>query len=313
MKKNDKIYIAGHTGFLGSAIKKYLIKYGFKNLVYKTHKQLDLSNFNKVSKFFKIHKPDVVINAAGESGNLYQCMSKPAYLYNINSSIQNNLFEISRQNKVKKLVYIASSCIYPEHAKNPIKENSFLNGKLEAATEGLAAAKISGIIACKAYNNQYYNNKCKFIPVVPNTLFGPNDNFNLNEAHVFSALVKKFFDAVKKNKKEIKIFGSGKAKREFSFTYNIADAIIFLLKNSEKLENCHYNLGPGTEVSIKNLAKLISKVSNYKGKIVWDKDKHEGRLKKKLECSKIKNLGWRPLFDFDEALNYTYNWYRNNR
>ncbi len=312
MNKKDKIYIAGHNGFLGSAIKKYLLKYGYKNLIYRSKKQLDLLDFKKVSLFFKKHNPDIVINAAGESGNLYQCIKKPAYLYFVNSLIQNNLFEVSKNYKVRKFVYIASSCIYPEKAKQPISEESFLKGKLETATEGLAASKISGILACKAYNKQYFKDNCNFIAVVPNTLFGPNDNYNLDDAHVFSALIKKFYDAKKNNSKSIVIFGTGKAKREFSFTYNVADAIIYLLKNSKKLKNVHYNIGPGKEISIKYLSKLITNISKYNGKIIWDQKKPEGRLRKRLDCNEIQKLGWKPIFNFEESIKYTYEWYKNN-
>ena len=312
MKKSDKIFIAGHNGFLGSAILNQLSEQNYKNLITKNRNDLDLSAYNDVDNFFKKHLPSIVINAAGNSGNLYQCIKSPAHLYYVNSSIQNNLFEISKKYNVKKLIYISSSCIYPDGLEKPINEKDFLTGPLEKATEGYAASKISGILACKAYNKEYFNNKSRFIAVVPNTLFGPNDNFNLKDAHVFSALIKRFSDAKKNNKKTVKLFGSGKPKREFIFTLNVADAIIYLLKNSHKLENHHYNIGPGKEFSINSLAKKISDKIQYKGKIIWDKSKYDGRKRKLLSCKKIKNIGWKPKFNFEESLELTLNWYNNN-
>tara|TARA_X000000950_G_C13800624_1_gene613388 strand:+ start:201 stop:1139 length:939 start_codon:yes stop_codon:yes gene_type:complete len=311
MKKNDKIFIAGHKGFLGSALVNQLKLNNFNNLILRTKKQLDLIDHLQVERFFKRNRPDIVINAAGNSGNLYQCIKSPAKLYYINSTIQNNLFEISKKYSVKKLAYISSSCIYPDGINRPIKETDFLNGKLELATEGYAASKISGILACKSYNKQYFNNKPKFIALVPNTLFGPNDNFNLEEAHVFSALIKRFSDAQTKNKKYVKILGSGESKREFILNYNVADAIIFMLKNSSKLKNYHYNIGPGKELSIRSLANLLSKKLKYKGKIVWDTSKHNGRKRKLLSYKEIEKIGWKPKYNFQESLELTINWYNN--
>ena len=311
VKKNFKIFIAGHNGFLGSALVDQFKENNYKNLILKNRNQLDLLNFNAVEKFFKKYKPDIVINAAGNSGNLYRCIQAPADLYFINSTIQNNLFELSKKNNVKKLVYLSSSCIYPDGINRAIKEDDFLSNKLENATEGYAASKISGILACKAYNKQYFNNKPRFIALVPNTLFGPKDNFNLREAHVFSALIKRFNDAKKNNKKFVKLFGSGNVKREFILNYNVADAIIFMLKNSSKLKNHHYNIGPGKELTIKSLAEIISKKINYKGKIIWDTSMQDGRKRKLLSSNKIKKIGWRPKFNFEESLELTLNWYNN--
>lgn len=312
MNKSTKIFVAGHKGFLGSAILKKLIENKFDNLLIEDKKKLNLLSFDQVYKYFKKNNPQIVINAAGNSGNLYQCINIPATLYYVNTTIQNNLFECARLFNCQNLVYYASSCIYPEIVSRKINENDFLSKKIELNTEGYAASKIAGVLACKSYNKQYFKNKSKYIALVPNTLYGPNDNYDEKESHVFSALIKKFYLAKKNNLKNVKLFGSGKPKREFIFTYDVADATIFMLKNYKKLKNMHYNIGPGYELSIKKLAEKIASKYNYTGKIIWDKKYEDGRKRKIISSKLIKKLGWQPQYSFEKSLDYTYDWYINN-
>ncbi len=309
MKKSSIVYVPGHTGLLGSAIILELKKKGFLNIITKNHNQLDLTNSSKVDNFFEKENPDVVILTAGRAGNLHKCISNPASLFLLNSLIQNNLFSSSIKYKVEKLVYFGSSCIYPDGISRAIKEKDFLSGYLEQDTKGYAAAKLSGVLACGAINNEYFNNENRFISLIPNTAYGPNDHFDSENSHVFSALIKKFIDAKKMNLKKIILFGSGKPKREFISSYDIANAAIFMLEQDKIMENSHFNIGTGIETSIKELAFMISSKVGYKGQILWDLSKPDGRLNKLLDSSKINNLGWSSSIDIKTGLDLTLNWY----
>lgn len=311
MDENTKIYIAGHTGLIGSALEKRLRK-KYKKILTVSHSNLDLFDLKAVRNFFKKFKPNIVFLAAGKAGNLNMCISNPASLYSINTNIQNNIFLAAKEFNIDNLVYFSSSCVYPLNSKQPIDENEFLNGKLEEATEGYAASKISGILACKAYNQEYYNNTAKFIAVVPNTVYGPNDHFDLKNSHVFSALLMRFYKAVEENADEVVLWGSGKPKREFIFSEDVADASIFLIENSKILQNIHYNIGTGIETSIEDLAEKIAQKTGFRGKILWDKSKHDGRDNKLLNSKKINELGWSPRVSLDEGLEETYKWYLGN-
>ena len=197
MKKSSKIYIAGHTGLIGSALLKQLQKNGYENLIYKNHSELELTNSNDVRNFLKKENPEIVFVASGRAGNLHMCISNPASLFLINSLTQNNIFSSSIEYGVKNLIYFSSSCVYPENAKQPIDECSLLTGPLENSTIGYAAAKLSGLLTCQSINKEFFNGKCNYITLVPNTAYGPNDHFDLINSHVFSALIAKFFDAKK--------------------------------------------------------------------------------------------------------------------
>ncbi len=312
MKKNLRIYVAGHNGLLGSAIVRVLKKNNYNNIIFATHNQLNLFNRDDVFNFFKKKKPEIIFNAAGRSGNINRCISHPATLFLENSLIQNNIFEAARIYNCKNLVYFASSCIYPDLVKQPIKEEYLFTGQLEQATEGYAASKIAGVLACKAYNKQYFKGKCRYIPLVPNTLYGPKDHFNLEFSHVFSSLILRFNEAILKKNKIVKLWGSGKPRREFIYTEDVADAAIFMVNNFSKLENFHYNVGTGIDTSIKKLAMIISKKIKYQGGIKWDTTKPDGRQKKLLSSKKINTLGWKSKISLSEGLDATYKWYLKN-
>ena len=312
MLKNSKIYIAGHTGLLGTALLKKLAEKGYNNLIFRTHDELELKDSRLVNDFFYSERPNIVFIAAGRAGNLNRCITHPATLYYENSMIQNNIFAAACKYGVDYLIYYGSSCIYPISAKQPINENSFLSGKLEEATEGYAASKVSGILACRSYNSQYFQGSCRYISLIPNTLYGPNDHFNLEYSHVFSALITRFHEAAKKGLSEVVLWGSGRPRREFIFSEDVADASIFILKKAKTLENTHYNIGTGVDTSIRELASLVAQKVKYYGKISWDTTKQDGRQNKLLDSTKIKEMGWKHTVSIKEGLNLTYNWYLKN-
>ena len=311
MLKFSKIYIAGHTGLLGTALNKILSKKGYSNLIIKSHDDLELKDSYAVKEFFQAEKPQIVFLAAGMTGNLNYCKNNAAFLYHENSMIQNNVFAAAKQSGVEHLVYYGSSCSYPGKAKQPINEESLMCGPLEELTEAYGVAKLGGILACKAYNDQD-NDINKFIAIVPNTIYGPKDHFDLNRSHVFSSLIKKFHMAVKNGMNQITLWGSGRPRREFIYSEDVAEASIFMVENANKLENTHYNLGTGIDVSIKELSLLVAKETGFNGKITWDKTKPDGQLRKFFDCSKIKQLGWVPSIPLEKGLRLTYDWYLRN-
>jgi len=313
MDKSSKIFVAGHTGLLGTAILRKLAEKGYNNIVTRIHKELELKDSGSVNDFFSSEKPDIVFMAAGRAGNLRRCITHPAALYSENSMVQNNLFASAQLYDIEHLVYFGSSCIYPNDVKQPIKEESFLSGQLEEATEGYAAAKLSGVLACKAYNTQYYNGACRFISLIPNTLYGQNDHFNLEHSHVFSALIMRFHEAVDTGLEEVTLWGSGNPRREFIFSEDVAEASIFMVENADKLENTHYNTGIGVDLSIRELALMIAKEVGFLGNIKWDTTKPDGRLHKLLDSSRIAQLGWKASVTVEEGLRKTYRWYLENK
>ena len=309
MFKNSKIFLTGHKGLIGSATFKKLKENDYKNIITKTRKQLDLNNKLKVENFFDIVRPDVVIICSGKSGNLYKCINQPSTLFFENIWSQNNLINSAKKYGVSRLIYIASSCVYPNITSRAIKEEDLLSNKFDMDTLTYTFVKLSGLLLCKSVNYEHFNNQNKFISIIPNTAYGPNDNFSNKNSHVFSALLKKFYDAKVKNKRSVNVFGSGKPKREFVFSEDIASAIIFLLKQ-KKLKYPFYNVGTNVETSIKKLAELISKKVNYNGLIKYDPSKPEGRKSKLLDSKKIINLGWKPTINIEEGLEITYDWYK---
>ena len=308
--KDSVIYVAGHTGLIGSAILRKLKKYGFKNIITKIHKELDLTDKNKVENFFKKNNIDYVFMCAGRVGGIVDNKTNPAsYLY-INLAIQNNLFEIANKYEVKNFIFYGSSCTYPKMCKQPMKEEYWLTGPIEETSMGYAAAKIAGIIGCKSYNIQY--NTSRFICVIPNSVYGPNDNFDLNKSHVLSALIRKFHEAKKNGYKKVTLWGSGNPRREFIFCDDVADASIFLMQNAHNLDNFHYNLGSGIDYSIKELANIVAQIVGYKGKIEWDRTKPDGVMQKLLDSSKLLSLGWKPKVNIIDGIQITYKWYKEN-
>lgn len=301
--KNKKVFLAGHTGLVGQALHRRLEEENCKILVV-NKKSLDLRDFNKTDKWLKLKKPDYIFIAAARVGGILENSSYPADFIYDNLSIALNLIHLSYKNNVKKVLYLGSSCIYPKFSKQPINEESLLTGSLEPTNEWYAIAKIAGLKLCKAYSVQH---KCNFISAMPTNLYGPSDNFDVKSGHVLPGLINKIHDAVKKNKKSVKIWGTGKPRREFLFVEDLADALVFLMKKYD--QNQHINVGSGNEVSILNLAKIIAQVVGFKGRFIFDKSKPDGTPRKLINSKKINSLGWRSKTKLLEGIKLTYEWY----
>jgi len=305
---HSKIYIAGHTGLLGSAIFRQLQHDGFDTLITRTHQELDLTCKEVVEYFFKEIRPEYVFLCAGKVGGIIGNKEHPARYLHVNIAIQDNLFEMCVKYDVKNVIFYGSSCTYPKLCAQPMKEEYWLTGAIEETSMGYAAAKIAGILGCKSYNNEYGSKR--FICVIPNSMYGPNDNFDPENSHVLSALLKKLDDARNNQEQSITLWGSGTPRREFIFSEDVANASIFLMKNADRLENTHYNLGTGVDYSIKELASTIATVVGFKGNIVWDTSKPDGTPQKLLDSSKFLALGWQPNVFLEEGLRKTYRWYK---
>lgn len=308
--KTSKIFIAGHTGLLGSAILKLLKQNGYENIIIRTHRELELTDKVAVEDFFIKEKIEYIFLCAAKVGGIIGNKTEPATYLHQNLAIQDNIFEMSIKYDVKNVIFYGSSCTYPKICEQPMKEEYWLTGAIEETSMGYAAAKIAGIIGCKSYNTQY--NSTRFICVIPNSMYGPNDNFDLENSHVFSALIRKFHEAKINDDKSITLWGSGVPKREFIFSDDVADASIFLMQNVDKLENTHYNLGTGIDYTIKELALNIAMTIGYKGEILWDTSKPDGTPRKLLDSSKFLALGWKPKMSFKKGLEVTYMWYKEN-
>ena len=313
MNKLDKIYVAGHKGMVGSAIVRRLKSLGYENILTVTKKFLDLTRQEHVEKFFWQNKPDVVIDCAAKVGGIHANNTYRAdFIYN-NLQIQNNLIHTSHTYGVKKLLFLGSSCIYPKFADQPIKEEYLLRSPLEYTNEPYAVAKIAGIKTCESYYKQY---GCNFISVMPTNLYGPNDNFDLKNSHVLPALLRKFHDAKESICSVVEVWGTGKAKREFLHVDDLANACVFILENvnSEDIYDqniSHLNIGMGEDISIADLAALISKTVRYEGEIKFQLDKPDGTLRKLMDSSRLNGLGWKPKISLEEGLRITYEWYQN--
>jgi GDP-L-fucose synthase len=307
MDKNAKIYVAGHRGLVGSAIMRSLKSRGFTNLIFRTHKELDLTNQAAVEKFFQKEKPEYVFLAAAKVGGILANSTYPADFIYQNLQIQNNVIHNAYQTKVKKLLFLGSSCIYPKHAPQPIKEEYLLTGLLEPTNEAYAIAKITGIKMCKYYNQQYQTN---FIAVMPTNLYGPNDNFDLKTSHVLPALIRKFHEAKIKNAPQVILWGTGSPKREFLHVDDLARACIFLMENYNAADIGEFvNIGTGKDISIKELAEIIKEIIGFKGVIKWDTTKPDGTPRKLLDVTSLYNLGWRPKISLKTGIKNTYKWF----
>ncbi len=324
MNKNSKIYIAGHKGLVGSAIGKKLEEKGYINLLYRTHKELDLLNQAKVEEFFKIEKPEYVILAAAKVGGIIANNTYRADFIYENLQIQNNVIHQSYKNRVKKLLFLGSTCIYPKNAPQPMIEESLLTSELEYTNEPYAIAKIAGIKMCESYNIQYGTN---FISVMPTNLYGPNDNFDLKTSHVLPALLRKMHEAKINNEAKVEIWGSGKPKREFLYSEDMADACIYLMErinfidiakdnNStflNEVRNTHLNIGTGIDISIKELALSIKKIVGYTGKLYFNDTKPDGTMVKLTKTTKLKELGWKHAIELEDGIKIMYEWYLSNK
>jgi GDP-L-fucose synthase len=310
MLKDSTIFVAGHKGLLGSALVKKLKLEGYTNIVTKNRSKLDLTIQEEVSGFFKKEHPDYVFLAAGLTGGIIANNTCPATFLHTNIAIQDNVFHAAMKYKVKHLVFFGSSCVYPKNCPQPMKEDSLMTGSIEETSEAYAIAKMAGIIGCRSYNIQY-NTNC-FIALIPNSMYGPNDNFDLENSHVLSALIRKFHEAKMQGKESITLWGSGNPRREFVFSEDVAGASVFAMEKSGKLQNSHYNIGTGVDHSIKELAGNISRIVGYDGEIKWDVSKPDGAPRKLLDSSKFLNLGWKPSVNIEDGLKVTYEWYLKN-
>lgn len=309
LKKNDLIFVAGHSGMVGSAITRLLKKHSYSNLLLPSRKELDLLNNKEVENWLFKFRPKVVILAAAKVGGIEANQKYPADFLLENIKIQTNIIENSWRIGVKKFLFIGSSCIYPKFAPQPLKEEYLLTGPLEPTNEPYAVAKIAGIKLCSALKKQYGFNA---ISLMPTNLYGPGDNYNLKNSHVMPALIKKFYDAKINNKSEVFCWGTGDPKREFLYVDDLAEACIFIIENipfrSKKEDDDNLNLveliniGTGKDISIKNLAKMIAEELNYKGKIIWQTSKPNGTPRKLLDVTKINKLGWEAKIKLDKGI-----------
>ena len=349
MNKDSKIYVAGHRGLVGSAILENLQLKGYKNIITRTHQQLDLSNQIKVQQFFEIEKPEFVILAAAKVGGIIaNNVYRADFIYE-NLMIQNNVIHQSYINGVKKLLFLGSTCIYPKNCPQPMKEDYLLTDTLEYTNEPYAIAKIAGIKMCESYNLQYGTN---FISVMPTNLYGPNDNFDLEKSHVLPALIRKIhlakllneenYEAVLNDtgfktteeantylssfgvsNKSVEIWGTGKPRREFLWSKDMADACVFLMENRDfkdtytkeekEIRNTHINIGTGKDVSIAELAETIKTVIGFTGSLVFNSDKPDGTMRKLTDVSKLNSLGWTHKIELEEGIREAYNWYLNKQ
>ncbi len=309
----SKVYIAGHTGMIGSSIKRELEKYNYRNLLTADSSTLDLRNQSDVCEFFKKNQPEIVIIAAAKVGGIQvNSTLRGEFIYD-NLIIELNIIHASYLFGVKKLIFLGSSCIYPKLANQPIKEESLLTGKLEHTNEPYAIAKIAGIKLCESYYKQY---GCNFLSIMPTNLYGYNDNFDLQSSHVLPALINKFHNAKISKNNFVTIWGSGKPLREFLFVDDLSSAIRFVLENIEaeniySLGISHLNVGSGVDISIKDLSLLVSNIVGFKGSIKYDKSKPDGTPRKLMNNTRINKLGWQSTTDLQEGISKTYNWYKN--
>jgi GDP-L-fucose synthase len=304
MHTSDKIYVAGHTGMVGSAIVRRLGELGYRNLVLKTRDELDLTSYGQVSSMFKEEKPDYVILAAAKCGGIGDNVANPVDFLLDNLAIQNNIIKCSHKRKVKKLLFLGSSCIYPKDCPQPMKEEYLLSGPLEPTNEAYSIAKIAGIKLCQAYRTQY---DCNFITAQPCNVYGPRDKFDSTRSHVIGALLSKFHSA-KKSQTNVTCWGTGTARREFIYVEDLADACVFLMNNYDDRDII--NVGSGVDYSIKELSSIIGNVVGFEGEVNWDTEKPDGMMKKLLDVSKLENLGWKATTSLENGLKFTYEYYK---
>ncbi len=301
MQNNAKIYIAGHRGMVGSAVIRALNAQGFHHIVTRTSAELDLRNQQAVEEFYATEKPDYVVDAAAKVGGiLANNIYRAEFLYD-NLMMQNNIIHFAYKYGVKKLLFLGSSCIYPKLAPQPLKEEYLLSGELEPTNEPYAIAKITGIKMCEAYHDQY---GCNFISAMPTNLYGPNDNYHLENSHVLPALIRKFHEAKTQNKSTVEIWGDGSPLREFLFADDLADALVYLLLNYN--EKPFVNVGFGEDISIKDLALLVKKVVGFHGELTFDTSKPNGTPRKLMDSSRLFATGWKPKVGLEEGIGIAY-------
>lgn len=304
LDRNGKLYVAGHRGLVGSALVRRLKKDGFTNIVTRTHAELDLTRQRDVEDFFAEEKPDYVILAAAKVGGIYANNTYPADFIMENLQIICNVIDAAHKNKVKKLLFLGSSCIYPKECPQPIKEEYLLSDYLEQTNEAYALAKISGLKMCSYYKRQYGDN---FISVMPCNLYGPEDNFDLQNSHVLPALLRKFHEAKLRGDKTVTVWGSGTPLREFLHVDDLADACLFLMDHYEGED--FFNVGSGKEVTILELTQMIQKITGFEGELIMDGSKPDGTMRKVVDISRLQQLGWEPKIELEDGIRATYNWF----
>jgi len=306
MEKDEAIFVAGHRGLVGSAILRQLATEGFENLLTRTRSELDLTNRAAVENLFRTQEPAVVILTAARVGGIKANSDEPVEFLVENLEIQNNVIRAAFENKVRKLLFLGSACIYPKFAPQPIPESALLGGALEPTNEPYAVAKIAGIKLCQAYAREYGAN---FICAMPTNLYGPNDNFDLERSHVLAALLRKAHEAKQAGAKEIVVWGSGHPRREFLHVDDLAAACLFLLQHYNQPEII--NVGTGKDLSVRELAELICEIVGFEGGLSWDPSKPDGTPRKVLDISKIESLGWKPAIRLREGIARTYEWFKS--
>jgi GDP-L-fucose synthase len=307
MKKNDRIYIAGHRGLVGSAIIRRLQTEGFMHLLVRTHEELNLTDQRSVNAFFESEKIDYVFLAAARVGGILANETYPADFIRDNLLIQTNIIDAAYRNRVKKLLFLGSSCIYPKLAPQPLSEDSLLTGELEPTNQWYAVAKIAGIKMCQAYRRQYGFNA---ISLMPTNLYGPGDNFDLETSHVLPALIRKFHDAKSSGSPEVVVWGTGRPRREFLHVDDLADAAWYLMRRYDSEEIV--NVGVGSDISIAELADMVKEAVGYEGRIRYDAAKPDGTPQKLLDVSRLHALGWQARIPFDSGIRQTYEWFVAN-
>lgn len=307
MNKNTKIYIAGHNGMVGSAIWRTLSAKGYTHLVGVSSKALDLRNQEAVKDYFAQEQPEVVIDAAARVGGILANNNYPYQFIMENMQIQNNLIDSALQAGIEKFIFLGSSCIYPKLAPQPLKEDCLLSGDLEPTNEWYAIAKITGVKACQAIRKQFGKD---YVSLMPTNLYGTHDNFDLNTSHVLPAMMRKFHEAKENDNAPVTLWGSGTPMREFLFVDDMAAAVVFALEN--KLPDYLYNIGTGVDLTIKELAETIQKITGHQGEIIWDSTKPDGTPRKLMDVSKMHELGWKHEVDLEEGIQATYDWFLEN-
>ena len=306
MNKKTKIYIAGHRGMVGSAVWRALKQKGYTNLLGKTSAELDLRNQQAVNNFYNLEKPEVVIDAAAKVGGILANNDYPYQFLMENMQIQNNLIDGALNAGIEKFIFLGSSCIYPKFAPQPLKEEYLLTGSLEPTNEWYALAKITGVKTCQAIRKQFNKD---YVSLMPTNLYGYFDNFDLETSHVLPAMLRKFHES-KSNNTPVKLWGSGTPMREFLFVDDMAEAVVYALEN--KLPEYLYNIGSGKDITIKELAETIQKVTGHNGEIIWDTEKPDGTPRKLMDVSKMKKLGWEYSTELKKGIERTYSWFLEN-
>lgn len=307
MDKHAKIFVAGHRGLVGGAIVRALQEEGYENLILKTRQELDLLDQRAVMDFFANEKPEYVFLAAAKVGGIMANKTHPADFIHENLTVQTNVIHSAYTQKIKKLLFLGSSCIYPKLCPQPIKEEYLLSAELESTNKAYAIAKIAGIITCQSYNEQYGTN---FISLMPTNLYGPGDNFDLENSHVLPAMIRKFHDAKTEKKPSVCLWGTGSAMREFLHVDDLASAALFLMNNYDDSEII--NVGTGEDVTIRALAEKIKDVVGYRGEIEWDTEKPDGTPRKLLDVGKLHRLGWKHSISADDGIASTYIWFKEH-